>query len=142
MKVFILTEGGKGIGFGHITRCSALCEAFEEKCIRPYFIVNADNSAKTLLKGKRNKIFNWLKKQDELFNMVSGADVIVLDSYLAKDNLYRKIAELTKIAVYVDDNKRIVYPEGIVVNGAIYAKGLNYSKAKNVTICLDQNICH
>ena len=35
MKVFILTEGGKDIGFGHITRCISLSEAFEEKGIYP-----------------------------------------------------------------------------------------------------------
>lgn len=31
MKVFILTEGGKDIGFGHITRCLSLYHAFEER---------------------------------------------------------------------------------------------------------------
>ncbi len=31
MKVFIITEGGKNIGFGHINRCLSLYQAFEEK---------------------------------------------------------------------------------------------------------------
>ena len=30
-KVIILTEGGKKVGFGHITRCISLYQAFEEK---------------------------------------------------------------------------------------------------------------
>jgi len=31
MKVFIITEGSKNTGFGHITRCLSLYQAFEEK---------------------------------------------------------------------------------------------------------------
>ena len=31
MKVFILTESGKNMGFGHITRCLSFYQAFEEK---------------------------------------------------------------------------------------------------------------
>jgi len=133
MKIFILTEGGRKIGFGHITRCIALYEAFEKKGIKPYFIVNADNSVKALLKGKRNKIFNWLKKQDELFDLISGADIVIIDSYLAKNNLYRNISDRTKLAVYIDDNKRVNYPDGIVINGSIYAKGLGYPVTKGIT---------
>ncbi len=136
MKVFILTEGGRRIGLGHITRCIALYEAFGKKGIKPYFIVNADDSVKTLLRGKRKKVFNWLKKKDKLFNLISGADIVILDSYLAKDDLYRKIAGRAKLAVYVDDNSRINYPKGIVINGAIYAKELNYPKTKGSTYLL------
>ena len=38
MKVFIITEGGKDIGFGHITRCFSLYQAFEEKYFKVYSI--------------------------------------------------------------------------------------------------------
>ena len=31
MKVFIITEGTKNTGFGHIARCLSLYQAFEEK---------------------------------------------------------------------------------------------------------------
>ncbi len=136
MKVFVLTEGGKGIGFGHITRSIALYEAFAEKGIRPCFIVNADDSVKALLRDKRKKVFNWLKKIDELLDLISGADIVILDSYLAKNDLYRKIAGRAKLAVYLDDNKRVSYPEGIVINGSIYTKGLEYPNVKGVTYLL------
>ena len=39
MKVFIITEGGRNISFGHITRCLSLYQAFKEK-IRLEFIVD------------------------------------------------------------------------------------------------------
>ena len=35
MKGFILTEGSRNIGFGHVTRCLSLYQAFEER--RKYY---------------------------------------------------------------------------------------------------------
>jgi len=40
LKAFIITEGSKNIGFGHITRCISLYQAFEERGIIPEFIIN------------------------------------------------------------------------------------------------------
>ena len=49
MKVFIITEGSKNTGFGHITRCLSLYQAFKKRGILPTFIINGDNSFKYLL---------------------------------------------------------------------------------------------
>ena len=48
VNVFILTEGGKNIGFGHITRCTSIYEAFDEIDIPPQFIVNGDGDIENL----------------------------------------------------------------------------------------------
>jgi len=109
MKVFIITEGGKDIGFGHITRCLSLYQAFEERGIKPKFIVNADNNVEYLLKQVNYQIFNWLDEKSKLFEMLKDADIAVIDSYLADISLYNKIANLVKISVYIDDNKRLDY---------------------------------
>jgi len=135
-KVSILTEGGKDIGFGHITRCVSLCEAFEKKGIKPEFIINGDDSISKLLKGKKYRIFNWLKEKERLFNLICDANIGIVDSYLADSELYRKISEIVKVPVYIDDNKRLAFPKGIVVNGAIYAKDIDYVKDRNVTYLL------
>ncbi len=126
MRVFILSEGGKNIGFGHITRCIGLYQAFEERGINVEFVVNGDKSIKYLLNNTNYKIFNWLKTDRSLFNSVRNAEIVIIDSYLADIRFYQKISELVNIPVYIDDNKRINYPTGIVVNGNIYAKELNY----------------
>lgn len=49
MKVFIITEGSKNTGFGHITRCLSLYQAFEERGILPKFMINGDNNIEYLL---------------------------------------------------------------------------------------------
>ena len=136
MNVFIITEGGKDIGFGHITRCLSLYQAFEERGIKPKFIINGDNDIEYLLKNINFQMFNWLDEKNKLFEMVKDADIAIIDSYLADISLYNKIANLVKISVYIDDNKRLDYPKGIVLNGNIHAETLNYPKKDGIIYLL------
>lgn len=126
MKIIIITEGSHEIGFGHITRCMSLYQAFEEKKLFVQFIVNGDSSIKHLLRGTNHLIFNWLDDPSHLFNLLNSSNIVFIDSYLADESFYKKISELVTFTVYIDDNKRITYPNGIVINGSIFASKLNY----------------
>lgn len=128
MKVFILTEGGENIGFGHLARCISLYQAFEKRDIIPQFIVNGNDTILDLLKDKKYQIFNWLKEKNKLYELVKNSDIVIIDSYLADISFYEEISCLTKTPVYIDDIKRLDYPKGIVVNGSIFAEELGYTK--------------
>jgi len=135
-KVFIVTEGSKKIGFGHITRCSGLYEAFCKMGIKPMFILNSDESVKSILKQKDYYIFDWLKEESKFLDLIKNADVVIIDSYLADFKIYKKISELVKVSIYIDDDKRMDYPTGIVVNGTVHSKYLNYPELSNVKYLL------
>src|SRR3989338_7664145 len=120
MKIFILTEGGRDIGIGHIKRCVSLYQAFEERGISPVFIINGDDNMGDLLSGGKYQIFNWLKEENKLFEIIEGASMVVIDSYLAEAEAYRKVSESVEVTVCIDDNKSIDYPDGFVVNGTLY----------------------
>jgi len=109
MKVFILTEGGKDIGFGHITRCLSLYQAFEERGIRPKFIINGDNNSEYLLNGANYQLLNWIEKPGKIFELIKNADIAIIDSYLADISFYNTLSDLLKLPVYIDDNKRLDY---------------------------------
>jgi UDP-2,4-diacetamido-2,4,6-trideoxy-beta-L-altropyranose hydrolase len=126
MKVFILTEGGEKIGLGHINRCLSFCQAFEERKITPTFIVNNVGSVSSILKDKDYELLNWQKNTKMLFKIIENGDLVIIDSYLTQSHLYKKIANKVKKVVCIDDNMRINYPEGTIVNGLIYAKELDY----------------
>jgi UDP-2,4-diacetamido-2,4,6-trideoxy-beta-L-altropyranose hydrolase len=136
LKVYILTEGSKNIGFGHITRCLSLYQAFEERGIKPIFIVNGDSSIEELLKDINYNVVDWLKEQRKIFERVKDSDIVIVDSYLANKKFYENLSKLVKLPVYIDDNKRIDYPRGIVINGNIHAEKLNYPKKKEVMYLL------
>jgi UDP-2,4-diacetamido-2,4,6-trideoxy-beta-L-altropyranose hydrolase len=126
MKVFIVTEGGGELGFGHLTRCTSLYQAFEKRGISPVLIINGDKIVRDWLKDENHEIYNWLKEKKRLLRSIENADIIILDSYLSDYELYEKVSLLAKVPVYIDDNKRLDYPWGTVVNGTVYANELNY----------------
>ena len=136
MKVFIITEGTKNTGFGHITRCLSLYQAFKERGILPEFIINGDNNIEYLLKDVNYQIFNWLDEKSKLFGILKGADIAIIDSYLADISFCNVLSNLVKIPVYMDDNKRLDYPKGIVVNGSIYAEEPGYPHKDGVIYLL------
>ena len=136
MKVFIITEGSKNVGFGHITRCLSLNQAFEVRKITPALIINGDNTIKDLLKGVNYQVINWLDEKSRLFKKVKDADIAIIDSYLADISFYNTLSDLVRLAVYIDDNKRLDYPKGVVVNGSIHAEELNYSKKDGIKYLL------
>ncbi len=136
MKIFLITEGGNNIGLGHITRCIAIYQSFEERGVYPCFIINADDSVLNLLGKKNFEFFNWVKEQEKLITKIKDCDIAIIDSYLASKDLYEKIADNVKKCVYIDDNNRLEYPKGIVLNGAIYANELSYPKKNGVKYLL------
>lgn len=136
MNVLILTEGGRDIGFGHITRCTSIYQAFEEKGFSPELIVNGDQTVERLVQEKRCRMMDWLTVRAPLCEMISTTDVVFVDSYLADCDLYEEISNRAGTAVYFDDTLRMEYPKGFVLNGAICAEQMPYPKRNGVTYLL------
>ncbi len=136
MNVYIITEGGRNIGFGHIARCLSIYQAFEKTGIFPFMLIQGDDTIHTLLQGIRYQLINWQEEREELNTLLSNADIVIIDSYLADNKLYKEISQKVKIPVYIDDNNRIRYPPGIVINGTTYAKKLGFKKTYGTTYLL------
>jgi len=132
MRALILTEGGKGYGFGHVSRCLAIAQAFGVEGIETTFIVQGDLSLVNVLSSNSNTILEWTKNFSAIKQKVEQADFVIVDSYIAQLEVYKQISELNHFPVYLDDNNRLCYPSGNVLNGAIYAEDLNYSSRGNV----------
>ena len=136
MKVSILTEGGGKIGYGHVTRCMSVCQAFEEIGVPCEFVVNGDDSVRGLLAGKNCKMLNWLNDTRLLCELLGYTDILFIDSYLAGYRLYEKASLMVRTAVYFDDNIRMEYPRGIVLNGAIFAEQMPYPNREDIVYLL------
>ena len=132
MNVFILTEGGKDFGFGHVARCSSIYQAFKKRDISPKFIINGDTSVKSILSNIEFKIDNWLSD----ISFLNSSDIVIIDSYLADIEIYDKISKKVSLTVCLDDNKRLDYSSGIVVNGLINAENLNYPLNESIKYLL------
>ena len=119
MKIIFLTEGGIEFGYGHVSRCFALMQAFEAHGYKTEFIVRGDESVVGILGETNVKIIDWLT--DDV--CVESEDI---DSYHAPKNFYDKINSIASLLVCFDDTMRINYPSGVLINGAIGAENLPY----------------
>lgn len=128
MKAAIITEGYQGTGYGHLTRCLSIYQAFEEKGIQPLYIANCDEEGKKFIPNVNLLQINWLEKSSELVDQIKDYDIAVIDSYLAPIEIYEEIFNTVKKVVYIDDFIRLDYPPGIIVNGTIGAENLPYKK--------------
>lgn len=135
MKIIILTEGGPKIGLGHIARCSALYEAFETLNHSPLMIVKGDTSVKNILAGKHFLLKNWTQKK-VIDDLIIDTSILIIDSYLAKEELCHYISKHFQCVVFLDDTIRLKYPKGILVNGAMFAEEMNYPENPKITYLL------
>ena len=117
-RVIIFTEGGIGIGFGHITRCLALYTEIISRGYEVQFIVYGSNIEK-ILKNENYTNLDW-KDIYFLDNLLKKTDYVIIDSYLANKEIYDYIAQKVYKVLYIDDNNRIKYPKGIILNPSLY----------------------
>lgn len=128
MKVIILTEGSKKQGLGHIIRCIAVYDSFVQIGIEPYMYINCEDDLSDILGGFCYETFNWLKDRKCILKKINNSDVVIIDSYLADLDFYKEVSCVIKLPVYIDDNERIDYPKGIVLNFNIYGGWTNKGK--------------
>ena len=136
MRMSIIAEGNKKTGFGHITRCLAIGQAFEKKGVSVQYIINGDETIKELLFGTKHEIFDWIIDQEQLSGLLQGSEINLIDSYLAPLEIYQNISRLNGLLVSYDDNNRLPYPAGMVLNGALYAELLDYPRHPQITYLL------
>ncbi len=119
MEVKIFTEAGGKIGYGHLTRCTALCEELERRRIPYELVIFAEDDMPF-------ETVNWMNRH-YLENFLGTDFYCIVDSYLAKEEHYRVIAQRAKRALYIDDTGRLTYPEGYILNPALGCYNVDYS---------------
>lgn len=140
MKVYILTEGGAGIGLGHVMRCCALYQGFAAHGADPVLVIQKEEdfsgteaeSLAEILSGIQHRMMHWREAEAGILERIARDSIVVVDSYLADASVYRTISRRAGLLVSLDDTLRLPYPDGIVLNSAIKANDLSYPRAENL----------
>lgn len=141
LKTLILTESGPTIGFGHVVRCASLCQAFEAEAIKPIFIIKGKKPHLDSLKNLNIVEFDWISESESLYDHLDEARVVIVDSYSSDIQLCEEIASRAAVTVFIDDENRIPYSKGIVLNGSIFAENISYEKRDNILYLLGSEYC-
>lgn len=139
MKVYFLTEGGQVFGFGHVTRCLSIYQAFVKEGFEAELIIHGDDSVTSLLEGVQYRLVLWHDAHAEIVKELTHEDIAFVDSYIAPVEIYTSVGEAVKTLVSMDDNQRLQYPAGIVLNSTLYAQELGYMKDDEHVYLLGEN---
>lgn len=118
MHVLILTEGSLEWGMGHLYRCQGFARYFVRKGLAVEWLVNGDARAKQFLSNQAigiGTLVDWTEA-GALDAHLDDCLCAIVDSYHAPRKCYDRIAERVSRRVWIDDEARLVYPGGTVVN--------------------------
>jgi spore coat polysaccharide biosynthesis predicted glycosyltransferase SpsG len=88
------------------------------------------------MSNNRHSILNWTKELSVIGDRITRDDIVVVDSYHADLRIYKMILKKSALGVFIDDNMRLPYPGGVVVNGTIGAEKFNYDRTNPATYLL------
>lgn len=129
MTALILTEGGNLMGYGHVTRCIALYDAFDSLHVDCRLIINGTKELENLIGDRSYIIMDWQSQLDTFLQESLLADIVLVDSYRLNISEYEQISRAVDgLTVYLDDDNRLEYPEGIIINPVQEAMSIDYKR--------------
>ncbi len=131
MKVYFLTEYSKNAGFGHLSRCSSLADAFLAKGYEIQFLIREWKDEPLELDYPKKRI-EW-KDTDQLKTLVSEEDLIVFDTYKVDKEVLDSIASKYTHIASIADSKMNYARSGVVVIGSVYGKEIDFPSLINGT---------
>lgn len=124
-KVLFLSEAGPEIGMGHISRCCALADGFEDSGVLSKFFVRGSNSDFPILKGKEVEYAEWFDPS-VLKEVASKYRIAIVDSYLATHVELESVANQFEFPIFLIDSTLKYHPSGSVLFPSVYADQFVY----------------
>lgn len=129
--IAFLTNGGQGIGMGHIIRCCALGQELKKSGCKVFFFSALKEGINSLKKQgfdveclKTVEPFN--AKEVTGFIIEKKVDILVVDSYSVSQDYFNQMKKVVKRLVYIDDINAFDYNVDILINYSISAKKHDY----------------
>lgn len=112
------------MGFGHLTRCLALSQAFLEQEYACSFIVHGDDSIKSVLQHVDYQKIQWLNGIDSIRSRLQNT-ILIVDTFSISEVLIQEIARITKVTV-LDDFIRRDHHACLIIDWTINAENKFY----------------
>lgn len=138
----IRTQGGEGIGLGHVRRCLTLAHELRKLEGQVYFAVNPDAVLLDTITAAGFEVSAVDENKDRDLSQTlddaehRGADVVVIDSYEVQGHHLGSRHGQKPALVVIDDLADRFWPVDLVVNGGAQAEALPYNVAAHTRLLL------
>jgi len=140
-SVLILTECGRDIGFGHLTRCLSIANAFQEVGIDAQILLAADESVSELFSAQV-RLVKWYGLSNGLNTELADARGLVLDSYRVTEDQIGQVARANSRVAVIDDVLRRRPQVGVVIDWTVGAERFAFpEKLPGVRYLLGSRYC-
>ena len=113
-KVYIITEGSKDLGFGHIARCVSFYDKFEDLKYSVEMLIDGDISCSKLLENRRHKYVSWHRNIADL-DYTKGC-ILFVDSLIASQKEVDYLQSLSPYFAIIDDFQRRLYKRALIID--------------------------
>lgn len=115
-RIFVFTEAGENIGYGHLMRCLALLDGFDGLVKEKYVYLMGNSADKSFINREDIFFTDWIIRIDSILPNIEKSDIVIIDSYFAPLFIYEKLAKKTYLLLILDDFGRFKFDVGIVLN--------------------------
>ncbi len=122
--VLILTESGRTIGYGHLTRSASIAEHLKKNGVPVSFIIHGEVEH-SFFDGYDYTVLDWCNNLERL--QLEAYRFILVDSYLADRDVTNRVFKKNQKVAFYDDGYCLDYPAGFIFNGLVYAGDLKYA---------------
>lgn len=124
-RAHIFCEAGPERGLGHFVRCAALADALAQEGLPATLVVRGTTELPSaVLGGREVEYAEWL--DPGALDRLDANTVAVIDSYEAQLDVYEAAARGAGACIWFDDNARLAYPTGLLLNGGPAAATFGY----------------
>lgn len=121
MRALVLTEASGEWGLGHVSRCSSYAQYLGARGIEVSWLIAGDDIAAACAEHEAAaEQIDW-DSPTLLRDRARGYDIAIVDSYHASLESYETLAELVPHCLWLDDEQRMAYPRGLIVNPSAQA---------------------
>lgn len=140
-RIILLTECGSAIGFGHVTRCTALAHAFREAGREVELWIAADEATRCHLPAG-SRVIDWYDLPAASASELELAAAVLVDSYVATLSQIERVAQIARGIAIIDDWRRLPYRHGLVIDWTIGAEKFAYPRrSAGVRYLLGSHYC-
>jgi UDP-2,4-diacetamido-2,4,6-trideoxy-beta-L-altropyranose hydrolase len=134
--ILILTEFGTKVGYGHLTRCFSVAEAFRS-AKKSVEIWGAPGPGTAAPVSAADRIVEWYDAAGKLAAQIAAFDAIIVDSFIATLPQIEHLTRCNPRIAFIDDFVRRSYRQGCVIDWTVGAEKFAYpKKAPAVTYLL------